>query len=56
MNELTKALKNPYNKGDPKKCECGRVVAFRKDNKIYVKCKECRKWIAILSIDEVKAQ
>lgn len=54
MNELTKEHRNNYNKGDPERCECGRVIAFQKDGKLYVKCKECNKWVSILSINKIK--
>lgn len=54
MNELTNNNKNPYNKGDPERCSCGRVIAFQKEGKLYVKCKECNRWVAILSINKIK--
>lgn len=44
-----------YNKREQVvKCSCGRVVAVRKDNKIYVKCKNCMKWVAVFDIMEVQ--
>ena len=53
MNKgLTNEDKKRYNKGSPTKCDCGRVIAYRKEGKIYVKCRDCKKWIAILSIKE----
>ena len=43
-----------YNKGDPSRCVCGRVVAVRVDDKIYVKCKNCKRWAEIPIIKEIK--
>lgn len=43
-----------YNKGSPLRCTCGRVAAFMKDGKVYVKCKDCRKWVAVLTIKKVQ--
>jgi hypothetical protein len=51
------AEKIRYNKeksNEQFKCDCGRVIAYRKDDKIYVKCRDCKKWIAILSINKVQ--
>lgn len=53
-DRLTDEEKVSYNKGDPYRCDCHRVVAFQKDGKIYVKCQDCKKWIAILSVNKIK--
>ena len=47
---MTDSKKVRYNKGDPIKCDCNRVVAFVKDGKIYAKCMNCKKWISVLTI------
>lgn len=39
---------------DPIKCECGRVVAFMKDGKIYVKCKTCKRIVQIIEVKNHK--
>lgn len=31
----------------PQRCECGRVVAFMRDGKIYVKCKRCKREVEV---------
>jgi hypothetical protein len=51
---LTKKENTTYNKGDPIRCDCNRVVSFIKDGKLYVKCQECKKWIAVLSISKIE--
>lgn len=52
--ELTDSKNIGYNKGSPFRCECHRVIAFKKDGKIYVKCQDCKKWVAVLAISEIK--
>lgn len=53
MNELTKSVENPYNKGTPIRCECGAVVAFRKGSinihggEVLVKCRKCKRIVNI---------
>ena len=51
---MTDDGKVEYNKGKPYRCECHRVVAYQRDGKIYVKCQDCKKWIAILSVNKIK--
>ena len=34
-------------KDTPIRCECGRVVAYIRDGKIYVKCKSCKREVEI---------
>lgn len=52
---MTESKDVRYNKGSPLRCECHRVIAFQKDGKVYVKCQDCKKWIAVLTIEK-KAQ
>lgn len=54
--ELTNSEKCHYNEGVPIHCECKRVVACIKDNKILIKCPSCRKWIPLINIIDFKAQ
>ena len=53
---LTKDKTKSYNNhtGTPIKCDCDRVIAFKRGGKIYVKCPNCKKWIAVLSIDKAQ--
>lgn len=44
--ELTKRPKVYYNGSIPIK-HCGRVMAFRLGDNIYVPCKKCGKWVEI---------
>lgn len=45
---MTNDEKISYNKEKPIKCECGKVLAYKKDGKIYIKCKRCNRIIAIV--------
>lgn len=53
---MTKDKTKSYNNhtGTPIKCDCDRVIAFKRGGKIYVKCPNCKKWIAVLSIDKAQ--
>jgi hypothetical protein len=31
----------------PIKCECGRVIAFLREGKVYVRCKKCKREVEI---------
>ena len=42
-----------YNKGDPVKCECGKVIAFKKDGDIYIKCKKCKRIILVIRAESL---
>jgi hypothetical protein len=52
--ELTKRPKVYYNGSIPIE-HCGRVMAFRLDDKIYIPCKKCGKWVGINIENSVKA-
>lgn len=45
---MTNDEKLSYNKGKPIKCDCGKVLAFKKDGYIYIKCKGCNRIVAIV--------
>ena len=50
---LTKHKKVNYNKGEPIRCnKCGRVDAFIQNNTLYVKCRDCKKWIPVYNIKD----
>lgn len=51
---LTNSENVRYNKGSPIRCDCGRVIAFMQDGKLHVKCQDCKKWIAVLTIKDIK--
>lgn len=51
---LTNTRNVGYNEKESSRCNCGRVIAFRKDNKIYVKCKDCKRWIAVFDVEKVQ--
>lgn len=53
-SRLTNDNRVQYNNGVPRRCDCGKVIAFRKDNQIFVKCRCCKKWIAIIDIEKVQ--
>lgn len=41
----------------PIRCECGRVVAFIRDGTLYVRCKRCKRDVAIMKIESlIKAE
>lgn len=40
--------------GVPIKCDCGRVVAYIKDGKIYVRCKSCKREVEVKDQSKVK--
>ena len=33
----------------PVKCDCGKVVAYEVDGKIYVYCKSCKRQVEVIS-------
>lgn len=43
-----------YNKGDPIRCDCGKVIAFKKDGNIIIKCKHCKRQIAVFRAESLK--
>lgn len=55
---MTELRKIEYNKnsGERIKCEeCGKMVAYLKDGRIYVMCKNCKQQIDILNYLEPRA-
>lgn len=42
---MTKNKENAYNKGEPVRCECGYLIAYKKDDKIMLYCKKCKRQI-----------
>ena len=44
---MTTQRDSNYNKGKPIKCECGKIIAYVKDGKLWLYCKKCRKQIPI---------
>lgn len=45
-NKLTYNFNTQYNDSKPKgqkvKCQCGRIIAFRDGNTLYIRCKDCK--------------
>ena len=46
-SELTEYTPQKYNKGDPVRCECGKIIAYKKDGKLMLYCKQCKRQIPI---------
>ena len=44
---LTDSKTMGYNKGNPVRCGCGQLIAYEKDDKIYLYCKKCKRQIPI---------
>ena len=42
---LTKNNNMKYNKGKPVKCTCGQLIAYKKDGKLMLYCKKCKRQI-----------
>ena len=47
IGKLTGKGADNYNKGSPVRCECGKIIAYRRDGKIYLYCKQCKRQIPI---------
>jgi hypothetical protein len=45
---LTEIKKMGYNNGNPVRCDCGKIVAYERNGKIYVYCKSCKRQIAVV--------
>lgn len=45
---MTETKVMTYNKGNPIKCDCGKIVAYERNGIIYVYCKSCRRQIAVI--------
>ena len=43
--QLTHDCKMGYNetKGMPVRCRCNKIIAYRKDGKLYIRCRGCGK-------------
>lgn len=37
--------------GKPLLCDCGKLLAYKRDDKIYVWCKRCKKEIEVANIE-----
>lgn len=46
-SELTKDDNDRYTKGEPIRCDCGKIIAFKKDGKLWLYCKKCKREIPI---------
>lgn len=44
---MTDSKETKYNKGSPVKCECGQIIAYKKDGKLILYCKKCKRQIPI---------
>lgn len=53
---LTKLNKNSYNKGDPIKCDCGQIIAYRKNGKLVLYCKKCKRQVPFVIEPEPMSQ
>lgn len=43
------------NSGTPVKCDCGKLVAIRRDGEIFIMCKHCKKQIPLSRMLEPRA-
>jgi hypothetical protein len=39
------------NKGNPITCDCGKIVAFERNGKIYVQCYRCKREIEVTRVE-----
>lgn len=46
QNILEKTPDLPYNY-DEVKCDCGKVIAYKKGNTLYIYCKKCKRQIPV---------
>ena len=44
-NRLTRNKKNSYNRGIPVRCDCGQIIAFKKNGQLMLYCKHCKQQI-----------
>lgn len=42
---MTDDRKIVYNKGEPVKCDCGQIIAYRKEGILMLYCKKCKRQI-----------
>ncbi len=45
---MTGNMKKGYNKGSPIKCDCGKIIAYVKNGKLFLYCKNCKRQIPIM--------
>ena len=39
------------NKGTPVNCDCGKLIAFERNGKIFVQCKRCKREIEVARLE-----
>ena len=53
---MTEHSETVYNKGKPVKCDCGQIIAYRKDGKLMLYCKKCKRQIPYTLEPEPRAR
>ena len=43
-------IRNNSNLGEPVRCDCGWIVAYEKNGRIYLYCKKCKRQIPFVNI------
>lgn len=38
-------------RGTPVRCDCGKLIAYERDGRIYVMCKHCKKQVEVTRIE-----
>jgi len=44
---LTYKDKITYNKGEPIRCDCGKIIGYRVKDKVFIFCRSCKKQIDV---------
>ena len=47
-DNVEKCKKMAYNEREPVKCDCGQIVAYKKDGQLILYCKKCKRQIPII--------
>lgn len=53
---MTVNNRNGYNKGSPVRCDCGQIIAYKKDGKLMLYCKKCKRQIPYTIEPEPRAR
>ena len=46
---------NKPNKDEPIRCDCGKLIAVKRDGQIFIMCKKCKKQIPLSRLTEPRA-
>ena len=53
---MTNKQNTKYNKGSAIKCECGQIIAYRKNGRLMLYCKKCKRQIPFSIEPEPRAR